>query len=483
MDKKHQQVEELMAHAQQAHLGLNQDEVANLRAQVLEDGGNEGGYLEQSRSIPVRPTKVSKLGSLFFELALPNEFIMEVGTDGARPALGGKFFRWGREFLKFPASVQTVYFVSDNANKNYQGMRIDGYACWRVDPEKPELAARCLDFSDPEYPMGNTNRLLRTICTEAIRHIIANLAIEDALTKKDEIGRMLKEQLARVERTWGVLFDQVGIERVVILSKQVFEDLQQQTRDSLRLSAATSRMQTDQDIEKKQAQHKEETEKVRNQSERETRIFRAKTESEIHSVELAEKSRRGGEERKTAEAGRKADAETAERLAEVDAAAKGREAGRRAEAQVQQIAHEGRIAGARAAAELARLEEEHARQVKAIAGKAEEESLLQDHRLKAQREAAAVEDELERKRLERMRIEEDIRNAVAGPRVVASLVDKMPEIAKAQKIERYTVLAGGSQAPLAGAVGQILAVLREEGLGDLLKNGGGAKDAPPRQKG
>jgi hypothetical protein len=189
--------------------------------------------------------KRKKLSGIFFETALPNEYLVEVGRGTVKPILGGKQFRLFKKFLRVPGSVQTLYFETDNANMNYQGIGIQGYASWRIDPECPELAIATLDFFDEDDPMRNTNEKLRTICTEAVRHVLANMSIDDALKKKDDISGNLKEQLRKFEERWGILFDQVGIEKVRIMSEKLFEDLQSQYRDQLRLNVETARIQTD----------------------------------------------------------------------------------------------------------------------------------------------------------------------------------------------------------------------------------------------
>lgn len=447
-------------------------------------------YLPQSQTIKARPTKVSKTRSFFFEFALPNEYIVQVGVKDAKPVLGGKFFKLGKRFLKFPAAVQTVYFTSDNANKNYQGLRIDGYACWRVDPESSDMAARTLDFSDQENPMGNTNRILRTICTEAIRHIIANIGIEEALTKKDEIGRDLKAQLERIERSWGVIFDQVGIERVTILSSSVFDDLQQKTRDNLRLAASESRMSTDREIEKKKAEYTEEMEQMHSKTEKETRIRRASTESEIHKVELAERAKREAEERKAAEESAREEMESAERADEQKAEQTKRQAIRDAEIKSASVEADAKAAEARSESEALMAAAEHRKQlkVKELEAAREAASLKAEMDLETERQAAElelsarrferkmekkkekalVEHELEVKRLERIRVEEEVRNLLSDNRVLAALVKNLPAIVSSMKIDRYTVVDGGGGSPLSSTIAQVLSIFDEQGLGKFL---------------
>lgn len=207
--------------------------------------------------------KRKKLSGILFETALPNEYLVEVGRKTVKPILGGRRFRLFKKFLRVPGAVETLYFATDNANVNYQGIGIEGYASWRIDPGKPEVAISTLDFFDEDDPMHDTNEKLKTICVEAVRHVIANMSIDDALKKKDEIGDNLKNQLRKFEDRWGILFDQVGIEKVTIMSEKLFEDLQAEYRDELRLNVETTRLQTDRQIATEQNTAREATESER----------------------------------------------------------------------------------------------------------------------------------------------------------------------------------------------------------------------------
>ncbi len=471
-------------------------------------------YLSESQTIKTRPAKVSRIPSLIYEHALPNEYIVQIGIKDAKPRLGGKYFKIGKRFLKFPATVQTVYFTSDNANRNYQGLRIDGYACWRIDPEKPEVAARSLDLSDRNNPMGNTNRILRTICTEAIRHIISNISIEDALTKKDEIGLDLKSQLERVERSWGIMFDQIGIERVTILSASVFEDLQQKTRDSLRLAAAQSRMETDQSIQKQKAGHTEELETLNCETNKKTRILRAKTESETHRVELEEKVKREAEERSAEESRKKAESEAAERAAVQKAerdqqqiireskveALKNEEnhkletAGADSETQsrIHAAESDAKIAEVEARTELEKAEARHTKEIrrkdlefllkilnlekenemgeKSLAAEMKASAVRFARQMQEKRELAELEQETESARLKRLETEENIRNMISENRLISGFVDRLPEIASSFEIDRYTVFSGAGESPVMHVLSQIFSLLEEQGIGKFLKN-------------
>lgn len=457
-------------------------------------------YLKQSRSRPVPPKKINDIGSLFFVYALPNEYIVPIGVDGVKPVLGGRFFRLGKRFLKVPASVETVYFTSDNANRNYQGLKIDGYAVWRVDPVRPEVAIQTLDFFDEMQPMDNTNRILQTICTEAIRHIIANLTIDEALRKKNEIANQLKEQLQHIQNSWGIVFDQVGIERITILSSEVFDDLQQKNRDELRFDAANSKMQTDQLIEQKKAEYLRETEKTHTQSERESRILKSKTETEIRNTELAEQAQRETEELKFAEQKRiREKAAEKERLqAEIDGKIflaeeqhrqKLAELKAQTNAEIAKAEEQLRIASSRIQTQMTELEQQQQVTLKQQALK--EQALLEKQTLKQARLLEKQQIELKRKTerkqhalnwlenqeklnhqiklqaLECEKQQENFKNNISPERVQAEFVRQLPEIAASIKIDKYSSFDMSGASPLTALVNQAFSLFEEKGLEKL----------------
>jgi hypothetical protein len=238
-----------------------------------------GGYMATESRAYVEKRK--RLSGVFFETALPNEYLVQVGKRAVTPTLGGRQFRLFRKFLRVPGSVETLYFKTDNANLDYQGVGIEGYASWRIDPQKPEVAVATLDFFDEDDPMRDTNEKLVTICVEAVRHVIANMTIDDALKKKDEIGENLKAQLRKFEDRWGIIFDQVGIDKVRIMSANLFEDLQAEYRDHLRLNVSTAKIQTDRKIAREENLQRQETESERLATDRQLSLVASENKAEV----------------------------------------------------------------------------------------------------------------------------------------------------------------------------------------------------------
>ena len=231
--------------------------------------------------------KSKDFDSLFFVRALPNEYLVQIGSKRARPVLGGKRFRLLRRFMKIPASVQVIKFSLSNHSRTYQGIQVEGYACWRIDPDRVGKAVNVLDFYNAYDPMHKPSEDLKTICTEAIRHIVANMDIEEALKNKSGIADQLKMHLTTIEEKWGILFDQVGIENIHIMSDKVFDDLQAKERDKLRLDASLSRFETDKKIDDANAVFERETHRTKLESERLKKIAAIENDSELNERELA----------------------------------------------------------------------------------------------------------------------------------------------------------------------------------------------------
>jgi flotillin len=231
-----------------------------------------------------------KYSGMFFERALPNEYLVVIGKKNIKPVLGGKKFRWFNKFIHVPASVQRLQFSTDNANIDYQGIEIKGYASWRINPDHPEKSMATLDFFNETDPMFKTGEELKTICIEAVRHTIANMTIDDALKKKDDIAQSLFVQLKTIEDKWGIIFDQVGIEQVRVMSGKLFQDLQSDFRSKLRLSASKSQLQTDREIARMNNQTHEQNMQEKLETDQKLEMIRIENNTRLKQKELLEEA-------------------------------------------------------------------------------------------------------------------------------------------------------------------------------------------------
>ena len=348
-----------------------------------------------------------RLMGFWFETALPSEYLVILGGR-LRPMRGGRAFRWFglRKCIRIPASIQTLEFATDNANVHFQGLGIEGYAAWQINETEPERAIATLDMFDEEDPMAKTNRELNLMCVEAVRHVIANMTIEDAMRKKEEIALRLKEQLQQMESRWGIVFHHVGIRSVRVMSGHVFEDLQAGYRNEMRLQSSRSRIETDRQIAQQENALRETTETERIATDQRLRLAEVENTSRARAAAL----------------------EQEEKLALSEDSLESRrislETKRKRELQVPLLELEGRLAELEQVGSAIRLEMERARR-----------AVEQTHG-----EAALAHE----------------------------LIARLPEIAAATRIGSYTVLDGTGASPLTRLVTELATLLRTDAVRELL---------------
>jgi hypothetical protein len=382
--------------------------------------------------------KRRKLTGLLFEIALPNEYLVRMGQKKVRPVLGGKGSRLFRKYLRVPASVQTLYFKTDNANMDYQGIGVEGYASWRIDPSRPEVALTTLDFFDENDPMARTNSELRTICVEAVRHVLANMSIDDSLKKKDDIAESLLAQLKAIESKWGILFDQVGIESVRIMSDALFQNLQAEFRDTLRLDVEKKRILTDSSIATEENANRERTELGKLETDKQIQLMEVERKTQVRDRELTEQDRLEQKERDFRE-----------------------------QAYRKSMVFE---------AEKAKSDNDQASLVRGL-----ELSLadLEKRLLNAKLEAETLKVAILAKSLESEARKREIEQSWTPEALTSLLVEKLPEIFGSVKIDSWSVLdAGGGEgvSPLARLLGEIILVLKSSKVQDLFTR------EPPAEK-
>jgi len=195
-----------------------------------EDGWRRGKPIED-------PEKLKRWG---YVGAQPSEYLVctrDGVIDRRRSGQGVRIFKWPRDSIAIvPTTLQRIDFVADQITRERVGVEVAGIAVYRI--AEPELAFRVLNFSYGEAASEKLGATLREMFVGAARRLIANLALDECLTRRKEtIARFLMDEIAPVvsgegspaDTTtggWGVVIDTIEIQQVTIQSAQVFAHLQ-----------------------------------------------------------------------------------------------------------------------------------------------------------------------------------------------------------------------------------------------------------------
>jgi flotillin len=366
------------------------------------------------------PEKTKKWGLV---TARPSEFLIHMRRGRVREVSGqgaSCFKLPGDAVAIVPTSVQRLQFTADQVTSEKVGVQVTGLAVYRI--VDPLVAFRMLNFSFPERAQQKLAELLREMFVGAVRRLVANLTVEECLSKRKEgIATELMREIApvvsgkgqlkdRTETGWGVVLDTIEIQDVRVLSETVFANMQARFRQEQERVAREAELAKERFIQREEAEAERQISLTRLATEEEVRHKRQETEEQAKLEALAVESRveearvakeRGTRqaqvalERETSLAKLNAELEVKEQKSKAEEAQKlaALEAERRlAEAK---LAHERALAAAKSQAELEKLKLEQ----QAQAAKLTNERALAAARAQAELERLTLEQEQEAARL------------------------------------------------------------------------------------
>jgi flotillin len=241
-----------------------------------------------------------------FITAKPSEYLIHVRRGRIRrrsTGQGASCFKWPWDSVAIiPTTINRLQFTADQVTLEKVGVQITGLAVYRI--AEPELTFRMLNFSYSERAQAKLAELLTEMFVGATRRLVANLRVEDAMTRrKESIARELMAELVpivegrgRVDDStaggWGVILDTVEIQNVQILSDTVFQDMQAKFRAELALRARMAEMESAREIATLEATSTRQIEEAKIASETATRELKAQAESRTLQIELAEAAKR-----------------------------------------------------------------------------------------------------------------------------------------------------------------------------------------------
>ncbi|HSD86644.1 MAG TPA: hypothetical protein VLB44_03990 [Kofleriaceae bacterium] len=437
------------------------------------------------------PEKLKRWG---YVGAKPSEYLVcthRGQVDRKRSGQGMRIFKWPWLSISIvPTTLQRIEFTADQVTRERVGVTVTGIAVYRI--AEPLLAFRVLNFTYGEAASEKLAATMREMFVGAARRLIANLALEECLTRrKESIAGYLMEEIAPVvggegspddttAKGWGVVIDTIEIQQVRIQSQQVFAHLQAPYRAEIAARAELAEL----DRQRQLAERRAETERLSKEAQldamRATRMLEARTEAETAEVEAREAGRRA--EMAAAAARRNAEIERDRVLHQISIA----EAQRRAKAAAEVAALE---------AERMRLEATHAQTVLEREQHQQLESARQAAEHALARGQAELSLELRRRDAEEKEHENlleaahqrrlaEIEQLLAQGRVLHNLVTHgLPKIAEALSqtfgTVHYTQIGGDAKGSPLGAVpaalAQILSVAKSFGL-ELPASGSSADD-------
>ncbi|MCE9668136.1 SPFH domain-containing protein [Myxococcus stipitatus] len=226
------------------------------------------------------PEKMKRWGLI---TARPSEFLVHMRRGRVRDVSGqgaSCFKLPGDSVAIVPTSIQRLQFTADQVTHEKVGVQVTGLAVYRI--ADPLVAFRMLNFSFPERAQEKLAELLREMFVGAARRLVANLSVEECLSRRKEgIAAELVREIApvlsgrgRLEDTtdagWGVLLDTIEIQDVRVLSSTVFENMQ------ARFRREQERQAREAELAKERFVHREETE-----AERQLSLQRLEAEDEV----------------------------------------------------------------------------------------------------------------------------------------------------------------------------------------------------------
>ncbi|HZH78828.1 MAG TPA: SPFH domain-containing protein [Archangium sp.] len=247
------------------------------------------------------PEKMKKWGLV---TARPSEFLIHMRRGRVRDVSGqgaSCFKLPGDAVAIVPTSVQRLQFTADQVTSEKVGVQVTGLAVYRI--VDPLVAFRMLNFSFPERAQEKLAELLRQMFVGAVRRLVANLSVEECLTRRKEgIATELMREIAPVvsgkgrledqaDSGWGVVLDTIEIQDVRVLSETVFANMQARFRQEQERLAREAELSKERFIRKEEAEAERQIALTRLATEEEVRHKRQEAEEQAKLEALAVESR------------------------------------------------------------------------------------------------------------------------------------------------------------------------------------------------
>src|ERR1043165_7512741 len=242
------------------------------------------------------PEKLKRWG---YVGAKPSEYLVctrRGQIDRSRSGQGMRIFKWPWLSVSIvPTTLQRIEFTADQVTRERVGVTVTGIAVYRI--AEPLLAFRVLNFTFGEAASEKLAATLREMFVGSARRLIANLSLEDCLTRRKEaIAGYLMDEIAPVvggegspddttTKGWGVVIDTIEIQQVQVQSKEVFAHLQAPFRAEIAARAQLAELERERQVAEQRGESERKT------AEQEAELARRRSELEreraLHQIAIA----------------------------------------------------------------------------------------------------------------------------------------------------------------------------------------------------
>lgn len=222
-------------------------------------------------------------------------------------------------YLKVPSTIRDINFCADQITQEKQGVRVQGFLAYKI--ANFELAYQSLDLKakvmrvlpqcaenieetaydektkekviplDPSDPLAKTDLVLRRLAESVVRHEVSNKTVEEMITERESVIQSMKTQLQETVLDWGIEIDTIEFTEVWVRSKELFESLQADYRNRMRLQAAQSNTETERQIAEKKIETAQEVAALEARSERLTRVTTSEEQRLARTTEIADQAK------------------------------------------------------------------------------------------------------------------------------------------------------------------------------------------------
>jgi regulator of protease activity HflC (stomatin/prohibitin superfamily) len=256
----------------------------------------------------------------FYVAVDPDEFVVHYRRGKViHSGRGLSFFCFPYDtFLKVRSTIRDINFCADQITKEKQGVRVQGFLAYKV--ADFDVAYQCLDLKarsmkvlsqcsdnievtdydaknqecvinlDPTDPLAKTDLVLRRLAESVVRHEVSNKTVDEMISERESVIQSMKTQMQATVRDWGLEIDTIEFTEVWIRSRELFESLQAEYRNEMRMKAANSNAVTDRSIAERRIESEREIATMEAQNERLRRVTESEERRAARETEIANQS-------------------------------------------------------------------------------------------------------------------------------------------------------------------------------------------------